>query len=48
MEAKDKIEMQTPVDDSGIFTKEKCASFPLVLVGAHRKQSLARAKLLVG
>ena len=38
-------DMQTPVDDSGI---EKRTSFPLVLVGAPRKESLARAKLPVG
>ena len=41
-------DMQTPVDDSGIFIKvSRRASFPLVLVGAPRKESLARAKLLV-
>ena len=34
--------MQTHVDDSGI---EKRSSFPLVLVGAPHKESLARAKL---
>ena len=43
-------DMQTPIDDSGIFYRgiEKRASFPLVLVGALRKESLARAKLPVG
>ena len=42
-------DMQTPVDDSGIFTEvSRSASFPLVLVGASRKESLARAKLPVG
>ena len=42
-------DMQTPVDDSDIFTEvSKRASSPLVLVGAPRKESLARAKLLVG
>ena len=42
-------DMQTPIDDSGIFTKvSRSTSFPLVLVGAPRKESLARTKLLVG
>ena len=43
-------DMQTPVDDSWYFYRgiEKHASFPLVLVGAPRKESLARAKLPVG
>ena len=42
-------DMQTPIDDSGIFTEvSRSASFPLVLVGAPRKESLARAKLPVG
>ena len=42
-------DMQTPVDDSGIFTEvSRSASFPLVLVGAPRTESLARAKLPVG
>ena len=40
-------DMQTPVDDSWYFYRgiEKHASFPLVLVGAPRKESIARAKL---
>ena len=43
-------DMQTSVDDSGIFTKvsRSTQASPLVLVGAHRKESLARAKLPVG
>ena len=50
MEAKEQgRDMQTPVDDSGIFTEvSRSASFPLVLVGAPRTESLARAKLPVG
>ena len=42
-------DMQTPVDDSGIFCRgiEKRASFPLVLVGAPHKEYLTRAKLPV-
>ena len=42
-------DMQSPVDDSGVFYRgiEKRASFPLVLVGAPRKESLTRAKLPV-
>jgi hypothetical protein len=44
------IEMQTPVNDFGIFLRyrEKYPSFSLVLIGAPRKEALARAKLLVG
>ena len=42
-------DMQTPIDDWYFYRGiEKRASFPLVLVGAPRKESLARAKLLVG
>ena len=43
-------DIQTLIDDSGIFIEvsRKRASFPLVLVGAPRKESLARAKLPVG
>ena len=50
VEGKDKVEMQTPVDDCSIFYRgiEKRSSFPLDLVGAPRKESLVRAKLPVG
>ena len=43
-------DMQTPIDDSGIFTEvsRSAQASPLVLVRAPRKVSLARAKLLVG
>ena len=43
-------DMQTPVDDSGIFTEVSRSgqAFPLVLVGAPRKESLTRAQLPVG
>ena len=43
-------DMQTTVDDSGIFTEvlTKHISFPLVLVGAPHKEYLARAKLPIG
>ena len=43
-------DMQTPIDDSGIFTEvsRSAQDSPLVLVRAHRKESLVRAKLLVG
>ena len=43
-------DMQTPVDDSGNFTEvsRRAQASPLVLVGAPRKESLARAKLPVG
>ena len=41
-------DMQTPIDDSGIFTMVSRSTHPLVLVGAPRKESLARAKLPVG
>jgi hypothetical protein len=42
-------DMQTPVDDSGIFTEvsRSAQASPLVLVGAPRKESLTRAKLPV-
>ena len=43
-------DMQTPVDDSGNFTEvsRRAQASPLVLVGAPRKESLAKAKLPVG
>ena len=42
-------DMQTPIDDSSIFTEisRSVQASPLVLVGVLRKESLARAKLLV-
>ena len=43
-------DMQTPIDDSGIFTEvsRSAQASPLVLIGASHKESLARAKLSVG
>ena len=43
-------DMQTPVDDSGIFTEisRSAQASSLVLVGAPRKESLVRAKFLIG
>ena len=42
-------DMQTPIDDSGIFTEVSRSAqvSPLVLVGAPRKESPTRAKLPV-
>ena len=42
-------DIQTPIDDSGIFTEvSRRAQASPVLVGAPFKESLARAKLPVG
>ena len=42
-------DIQTPVDDWYFYRGiQKRTSFPLVLVGAPHKESLARAKLPVG
>jgi hypothetical protein len=43
--------MQTPIDNSDIFTDvSRSSTFPLVLIGVHRKDAAARlrAKLSVG
>jgi hypothetical protein len=43
------IEIQTPIDDSGIFYQgiENHTSLPLVLIGAPCKDAHIRAMLLV-
>jgi hypothetical protein len=43
------VEMQTPVNDLLFIQRYREAHcFPLVFIGAHRKDALTRIKLLVG